>query len=136
MSKRHGHAYEAQFIADALTRGLDVAKPEGDFLPYDLLVTNDGGKRWLRVQVKGTAHVQAGKPLPTYKVLAARGYKSKTPIESGDVDVLAAWVAPALVWYHVPIKNVKARSIYLAPTRESRNQYEIWRDAWNVYHVK
>jgi len=133
VSKRDGHAYEAQFIADALQRGLDIAQPEGDYLPYDLLCTSNG-KRFKRVQVKGTAYIVKGKPNPTFKVLAARGFKTKTIISVDEVDVLAVWVAPAATWYHIPTENLKARSIYLAPTRDSKNQYEVWKNAWNVYH--
>ncbi len=134
MSKRDGACYEARFVADALANGLDISRPEGDFLPYDLIVTKDG-TTFFRVQIKGTNYLQPKKS-ETYKVQACSGFKKKFALDPKKVDVLAAYVAPAGAWYHVPIGNVKAPSMYLSPTRPSKGQYEVWKDAWNVYHAK
>lgn len=135
MSKRYGHAFEAQFVADALLNDLDVAKPEGDFLPYDLLVTNNGGQTFQRVQVKGTTKAQVDRPNTTrFKIQAVRS--PGLIISATEVDVLAVYCAPVRAWYHIPATKLKARSIALTPTRASRSQYEVWKDAWNVYHAK
>lgn len=132
--KKQGSAYEAQFIADALGHGLDVIAPFGDYLPYDLLTTCDG-KKFLRVQIKGTTYLQP-KKMPVYKVCAGTGQNKKTKLTDQTVDIVACWVAPATTWYHVPVEHISGVSLYLAPTRKSKGKYEVWKEAWNVYQVK
>ena len=114
-SKRKGAAGEAQFAATALSRGLNVLQPYGDFLSYDLIVENSEGKLF-RVQVKTTAHKQKGK-INTYRITAAKGNMrlGKNKLTVADVTCAA---------------------VHMRPTEKSSAQYEIWKEAWNVYHQK
>ena len=135
-AKRKGAAGEAQFAADALSRGLNVLQPYGDFLSYDLIVENSEGKVF-RVQVKTTAHKQKGKT-NTYRVTAARGNKriGKNKLTSRDTDILAVYVVPVKTWYHIPVENVTCAAVHMRPTEKSSAQYEVWKEAWNVYYKK
>lgn len=138
--KRAGAAYEAQFTADALSRGLNVLQPFGDFLPYDLLVENQHG-RLTRVQVKGTTYKQRGK-INTYRISAGKeGVKTKkrrvkVKLTTADADVLAVYTAPDKIWYHIPLEYLSSISVHLRPTEKSSAQYEVWKEAWNVYQTK
>ena len=135
--KKAGASYEAVFIAEAMKRGLVILEPRGAFLPYDVMVENRHGVV-LKVQIKGTTYMQAGKR-NTYKVIAAKGKtrSGKTPVTTEDADVLAVYVAPVNSWYHIPTTHVSAVSINLRPAvPESKAQYEVWKDAWNVYEIK
>lgn len=129
--KRRGSQYEAAFATQALKRGLDILEPYGDYMPYDLMVQNGDG-RILRVQVKGTGNQIKNKP--GYKVIAASGNATKTPINPDEVDVLAAYVEPEDTWYVIPVVKLKGNiSVYLNPNTKRNGRYEVWKEAWNVF---
>tara|TARA_R100000655_G_scaffold67006_1_gene105425 strand:- start:320 stop:739 length:420 start_codon:yes stop_codon:yes gene_type:complete len=129
--KRRGSQYEAAFATQALKRGLDILEPYGDYMPYDVMVQNGDG-RILRVQVKGTGNQIKNKP--GYKVIAATGNSTKTPINPDEVDVLAAYVEPEDTWYVIPVKKLKGNvSVYLNPNTKRNGRYEVWKEAWNVF---
>ena len=131
-TKRRGSQYEAAFVVQALKRELDILEPVGDYMPYDLMVQNADG-RIQRVQVKGTNSPIKGKP--GYKIIAASGNTTKLPLDSNDVDVLAAYVEPHDVWYVIPIRKLDGGvSVYLNPKTKVNGRYEVWKDAWNVFH--
>ena len=131
-TKRRGSQYEAAFVVQALKRELDILEPVGDYMPYDLMVQNADG-RIQRVQVKGTSSPIKGKP--GYKIIAASGNTTKLPLDSNDVDVLAAYVEPHDVWYVIPIRKLDGGvSVYLNPKTKVNGRYEVWKDAWNVFH--
>ncbi len=130
-TKRRGSQYEAAFVTQALKRGLDILEPVGDYMPYDLMVQNADG-RIQRVQVKGTNSRVKGKP--GYKIIAASGSTTKTPINPEEVDVLAAYVEPEDTWYVIPVVKLKGNvSVYLNPKTKRNGRYEVWREAWNVF---
>ena len=130
-TKRRGSQYEAAFVTQALKRGLDILEPYGDYMPYDLMVQNVD-KRIQRVQVKGTSSQIKNKP--GYKVIAASGNATKTPINPEDVDVLAAYVEPEDVWYLIPVVKLTGNvSVYLNPNTKLNGRYEVWKEAWNVF---
>tara|TARA_R110000751_G_scaffold86430_1_gene172084 strand:+ start:504 stop:926 length:423 start_codon:yes stop_codon:yes gene_type:complete len=130
-TKRRGSQYEALFASQALKRGLDVLEPVGDYMPYDLMVQNTDG-RIQRVQVKGTRTPIKGKP--GYKVIAASGNVTKTPISPDKVDVLAAYLEPHDCWYLIPLRKVNGGvSVYLNPHSKVNGKYEVWKEAWNVF---
>ena len=81
--KREGTSHEARFKSEALKRGLDVLVPEGDYLPYDVMVVNGEGTK-IRVQVKGTSYRAKGSK--AHRLLAGCG-KTKAPL---DPDPLLA----------------------------------------------
>lgn len=129
--KRRGSQYEAAFATQALKRGLDILEPYGDYMPYDVMVQNGDG-RILRVQVKGTGNQIKNKP--GYKVIAATGNSTKTPINPDEVDVLAAYVEPEDTWYVIPVVKLKGNvSVYLNPNTKRNGRYEVWKEAWNVF---
>ena len=129
--KRRGSQYEAAFATPALKRGLDILEPYGDYMPYDVMVQNGDG-RILRVQVKGTGNQIKNKP--GYKVIAATGNSTKTPINPDEVDVLAAYVEPEDTWYVIPVVKLKGNvSVYLNPNTKRNGRYEVWKEAWNVF---
>ena len=129
--KRRGSQYESAFVTQALKRGLDILEPYGDYMPYDVMVQNGDG-RILRVQVKGTSSQIKNKP--GYKVIAATGNTTKTPINPEEVDVLAAYVEPEDTWYLIPVKKLTGNvSVYLNPNTKLNGRYEVWKEAWNVF---
>ena len=129
--KRRGSQYEAAFATQALKRGLDILEPYGDYMPYDVMVQNGDG-RILRVKVKGTGNQIKNKP--GYKVIAATGNSTKTPINPDEVDVLAAYVEPEDTWYVIPVVKLKGNvSVYLNPNTKRKGMYEVWKEAWNVF---
>jgi hypothetical protein len=131
-TKRRGSQYEAAFVVQALKRGLDILEPVGDYMPYDLMVQNADG-RIQRVQVKGTSSPLKGKP--GYKIIAASGNATKLPLNPDEVDVLAAYVEPCDVWYLIPLRKIDGGiSVYLNPATKVTAKYEVWKEAWNVFH--
>ena len=132
-SRQLGSAWEAQFTADALKRGLHVLHPFGDYLPYDLVVQNPKKKN-IRVQVKGTQSQMKGKP-NTYRITASCGNSTmgRTRMSKEQTDVLAIYVEPCNLWYHIPVEKVNAMAVNLCTNENSTAQYEIWREAWNTY---
>jgi hypothetical protein len=131
-TKRRGSQYEAAFVTQALKRGLDILEPVGDYMIYDLMVSNSAG-RIQRVQVKGTSSRIKSKP--GYKVIAASGNLKKVPLNPDEVDVLAAYVEPCDVWYLIPVRKLDGGiSVYLNPATKVNAKYEVWKEAWNVFH--
>ena len=129
--KRRGSQYESAFVTQALKRGLDILEPYGDYMPYDVMVQNADG-RIQRVQVKGTSSQIKNKP--GYKVIAAHGNATKTPINPDEVDVLAAYVEPEDTWYVIPVAKLTGNvSVYLNPNTKLNGRYEVWKEAWNVF---
>ena len=136
VAKRKGATYEALFTSEALSRGLNVLQVVGDYLPYDLVVENQHGVL-IKVQVKGTSYKQKGKN-NTYHMTAGRsdGVKTKRKLSKEDADVLAAYAALDKTWYHIPLEHLKGITVHLRPTEKSSAQYEVWKEAWNVYQTK
>ena len=131
-TKRRGSQYEAAFVTQALKRGLDILEPVGDYMIYDLMVSNSAG-RIQRVQVKGTSSRIKNKP--GYKIVAASGNLKKVPLNPDEVDVLAAYVEPCDVWYLIPVRKLDGGvSVYLNPATKVNAKYEVWKEAWNVFH--
>ena len=131
-TKRRGSQYEAAFVTQALKRGLDILEPVGDYMIYDLMVSNSAG-RIQRVQVKGTSSQIKSKP--GYKIVAARGNLKKVPLNPAAVAVLAAYVEPCDVWYLIPLRKIDGGiSVYLNPATKVNAKYEVWKEAWNVFH--
>ena len=131
-TKRRGSQYEAAFVTQALKRGLDILEPVGDYMIYDLMVSNSAG-RIQRVQVKGTSSQIKNKP--GYKVIAASGNLKKVPLNPDEVDVLAVYVEPCDVWYLIPVRKLDGGvSVYLNPATKVNAKYEVWKEAWNVFH--
>ncbi|HYX69217.1 MAG TPA: group I intron-associated PD-(D/E)XK endonuclease [Terriglobales bacterium] len=126
--KARGELAEIRFLLEAAARGLVVAKPWGDNLPYDFVV--GGGRRWLRVQVKSTLHrVYRGYQMATMHRRKVRGYTVR------DIDFLAAYVIPAQTWYLIPVKAFTGKlAIVLFPSRRPTRggRFERYKEAWDL----
>ena len=121
---------------EALKKGLHPHQPIGDYLPHDVIVTNDAG-RCFKVQVKGTdnLHTQTGRKHSRWRITASRGAgKTKVPLDCSKVDVVAAHVHSLDVWYLIPCLHIKSMAVWLyADNPSSKAQYEIFKEDWNYF---
>lgn len=104
-SKRKGTIAEAKIAADLLAKGYNVAVPEGDYLPYDLVCIGDS---FYKVQVK------SGKLLKNKAVrlsLRKNMYKSGKVLHTkrykdDEVDVFALYIPDTDECFYVNAKVV------------------------------
>ena len=131
MNKIAGTLYEILFKAEALQRGCHVATPEGDYLPYDLIL--DNGKRLHRIQVKGTtAKQQSG-----YKAIVGKGNskRGKVPFAPNSFDFLALLVmeSGSKHWYIIPQSELNGRlSVKVFANPLSKGRYEKFKHGWEL----
>ena len=123
--KRKGELAELAFVLTAASHGLTVSKPYGESAAYDFLVQS--GKRVLRIQVKACfTRYRDG----FHFNLGQHGQHYTTE----DVDFLAAYIAPADLWYIIPIEVVQAVTVIAvnpgAKDRQSGARFEPYREAW------
>ena len=126
-----------RFRERAMTYGLHVYDPVGDYLPVDVIVQNNAGTLF-RVQVRGTEGVKAD----SHRGRAARislrcgSGKKKAYLNSSSFDIFAAHVADHDTWYLVPSSLIAgtrdSMKIYPQVT-DSRGQWEKFRDRWSVF---
>lgn len=132
MSIRVGAMFENLFASEALRRGLDVAKPEGHHLPFDLIVSNEG-KKLFRVQVKGTSAKQKS----GYTFATKRGKRRLKRVDyKTEIDVFVGIVERLgdRVFYLIPSSVLSDRtSIRVFPDPKSKAQFEKYRGAWEVF---
>ncbi len=124
--KQRGELAEARFLWDAAAKGLIVAKPWGDSLPFDFLV---GLTRFFRVQVKSASSRHC------------RGYHlscfrpgDRQPYSLDEIDFLAAFIVPEQTWYVIPVEAfVPRKTIVLFPRRSPAvGRFEPFREAWHL----
>lgn len=117
-----------RFLLEAATRGLVVAKPWGDNLPFDFVV--GGGRRWLRVQVKSTLNrVHRGYQVITVHRRTGRGYTAR------DIDFLAAYVIPDDTWYLIPVGACTGKlALVVFPRKRPHHggRFEPFKEAWHL----
>ncbi len=135
-NKTAGTAWEYDFFARALERGLDVFIPAGDDLPVDCHIVNSAGTIY-RVQCKGTAvnNKTVGEYHDRYKIIAGTGRSSKNPIDCTKVDVVACYIAPVKTWYFVPCLELEGSiSMWFYPNNEkSKSRYARFKENWEVF---
>jgi hypothetical protein len=100
-SKQKGDIAEYRVIAELLRRGLNVLRPLGDRLPYDLAVEKDGSL--IRIQVKMAWNDPSG----NYVIDIRRSQTNRrvfkhTKYETGDFEFLIAWLPDLDVFYIFP----------------------------------
>jgi hypothetical protein len=136
MSKSTGSLFEQKFIVEALSRGLHPHQPIGDYLPHDVIVTNNAGRSF-KVQIKGTsnAHRESDRPNYRWRITASTGRSnSKIPIDCSKVDAIAAYVETLDAWYVIPCLQVTSMAVWLYPNNpKSRGRYEKYRDNWDYF---
>jgi hypothetical protein len=116
---------ELRFLCAAASRGLIVAKPWGDDLPFDFLVGT--AESFFRVQVKSTSVVHCrGYHLCCFRPATRDGYSRR------DIDCLAAYVVPADAWYLIPRHALGGRkTLTLFPGRAG-GAWEHFQEAWHL----
>src|SRR5437868_3734802 len=105
--KARGEVAEARFVAKAMSLGFSVSRPIGDSQPFDLIVQFN--ERLSRVQVKSAWHKHGG----GYHFSASLGRTSKggkRPYNIGDIDFIAAYVAPEHAWFIIPVAELRAHT--------------------------
>jgi hypothetical protein len=128
--KQQGEWAELLFMARAAERGLSILRPWGDSSPYDLaLIFPDALQprpSILRVQIKSTRCLHSP---GAYKChIDSNG----VPYRPGMLDLIAAYVIPAEVWYIVPLEATNGQNeILLAPNRP-RSKYAKFKEAWHL----
>ena len=134
MNKKAGTLYEQMFLVEALSRGLDVSVPVGDYSQYDAIV--DSGGKLIRVQIKGTATERKDRN-GAFSITCAMGSKAsqKTRYSDSSYDVLAALVVSNgdRFWYIIPRTAVGSNlSIKLFPNPQSKGKWEKYRHGWDL----
>jgi len=130
--KLKGEYVECLFLAKMLSLGYTVCKPWGDSARFDFIIEKPGHPP-LRVQVKSAWGLKDR----TFRVVTyfrdKRNESAWRRYDARDIDLLVAYVEPYDAWYCIPIAEVEARTICLAPHRErSKGRYERFRDAWEL----
>jgi len=129
-AKHIGDLAEMDFMLQAASHGLAVAKPFGDNEHYDVMV--DAGTRIWRVQVKSAIDSHRGHfAVPTHWT----AYKRLAPYMPADIDFLAAFIRPHHIWYLIPVQAINGRlALALHPfgSRRPINNFEKYREAWHL----
>jgi hypothetical protein len=88
----------------------------------------EGGGVLRRVQVK-SASVMDGS---SYHVNAGHGASNKRGYGPGQVDVLAAYVAPEEAWYLIPRRELRGCKTIRVAQAASNGRLERFRERWRV----
>ena len=122
--RRLGALAEFVFMSRAAALDLAILRP-GSPCRYDLVL--DTGRRLLRIQVKSTATLRAGRySVSCFSCDSRRRYTPR------QIDFLAAWIAPLNAWYIIPARALRHRArVYFYPARRS-GFTEPFREAWHL----
>jgi|ERR1041385_572968 hypothetical protein len=124
--KGRGELAEIRFLLAAASRGLTVAKPWGDNLPFDFLVGRDG--RYLRVQVKSTTQRLGA---TRFAVNCDRPGR-KRAYTAREIDVLVAYVFPEDAWFVIPVRALgPIRRISVSSRASSKGRFDRFHEAWH-----
>ncbi len=125
--RARGEAAELCFIARASQFGLNVSKPLGGCLPYDVIVGY--ASHLHRVQAKST--MQYDPRSRRYRCQIVRADRSQ-PYSPDDVEFIAVYVIPEDLWYIIPMSTLRARHISLRP-RDPRSRYYPYEERWELF---
>jgi hypothetical protein len=124
--KTQGDTAELKFMLLNQELGYFISKPFGDNCKYDLIV--DNGEELQRIQIKSTSRKDTSSGMDCYNCLVCFGNDSKQRYNEKDIDYFAIYVIPENVWYKIPVKEIKGKTVKLYPHRNSkRNTYEKYR---------
>jgi len=118
-----GAVAEFKFATLCLEAGLEVSQPVMDSYAYDFIV----GHERLRVQVKTTGGIESGST-NRYKIITARGCKSKKKYTKEEIDIFAIYLSEIDTWYIIPIEFVNSVTVNIYPSREGK--YSMFFEAW------
>ena len=130
-----GEIAESEFLRRATGMGLAVCKPFGNSARFDYVTVAPAGRdgrsgKVTKVQVKSAwEQARSSRGYIVRTKHAAPGGRS-VAYRAGDVDIIAAYVAPKDAWYLLPLKEVGA-TLALFPGNR-RSKHEKYREAWEV----
>ena len=132
--KERGEWVELRFMTQAIEHGYKVSKPWGETNAYDIGVEHDSGV--LRVQVKSTT-VRTG---TGYLCQFKPNYHKKQDYTIEQIDLFAAYVIPADVWYIIPApvllgpqRKTGIMLFPMVPLKKDRYRYEAYKEAWSLF---
>jgi hypothetical protein len=123
-NKKQGAIAEQLFATQAMRRGFGVSLPLGDYLPYDIILDNDGVL--FRIQVKSTTY----KEYDSYHFKIGNGRRSKTLYGAEDVDVFALNVFGSRDFFLIPHHFIGMQKTVRCSTEGKQGQYF---NNWNVF---
>jgi hypothetical protein len=126
-AKSNGELAELAFVLKAASLGFGVSKPFGDSERYDFLL--DSGERVWKVQVRSTFSA-CGNGYYVHST-TTRKFRVST-YRAGEIDVLAAYVAPENIWYVVPVERIiGVQSVFFYPSGcRGGGMHEDCREDW------
>ncbi len=123
-AKLRGEWAELRFQLRAAELGLILTRPCGDNSPYDFAVDHLG--HFLRVQVKCTLQRREKN---SYRCCLDH---NGSPYTRTQIDLFAAYVIPADVWYILPLAATHYQpDILLTPHRQN-SKYSRYKEAWHL----
>ena len=129
--KSQGILAELIFDTEATRRGLKVLKPLLE-LKYDRMIEWRG--RTFRVQVKSTSKPEKNRQ--GYAVRSCWGGTKKRRYSTKMVDILAVYIVPLDLWYMIPMRKVKAKTIRIFPRTPNKGQFSSYEGAWALFKAK
>lgn len=139
-TNRTGLAAELALASECLERGLTVLTPMGDYLPYDIIISN--GVKHLKVQVKAAnAHSSSdsGRKYKRYTFKTVRSSKQK--YDGADVDVFALYFIDTKTWAFIPFSEVSSSTVFFRENEKGRtvksvNKYSKYLNNWKIFKSK
>ena len=126
-TKEKGELAELAFLHKAASLGFGVAQPHGDSERYDFIL--DSGERFLRVQVKSIF----GLVEEIYRARCTHG--DKILYTADEIDFLAVYIAPLMVWYIIPVDCAPTSGVlafYPSGRERGSGRFEEFREAWHL----
>lgn len=131
MTAEKGIVYENLFAFEASRRGLVVARPDGNHLPFDFIISNNS--KMFRVQVKGTSFKQTS----GFTFTTRRGRSKLKRVDyKNEIDVFVGIVEidGERIFYIIPSEKLGDQScIRVFPNPKSRAKFEKFRSAWTIF---
>jgi hypothetical protein len=137
-TKQKGDIAEYRVIAELLRRGLNVLKPLGDRLPYDLAIERDG--KLLRVQVKMAWKDPTGNfVVDIRRSQTNRTVYKHTKYQEDDFDFLVAWIPDNEVFYIFPASFAcsfgSSITMVEGPRRQRPPRSAPYRNRWDLFEA-
>ena len=132
MTSEKGLIWENLFAFEATRRGLIVARPDGNHLPFDFIISNKSSKMF-RVQIKGTSSPQKS----GFTFTTRRGAMRKKRVNyKNEIDVFVGIVERDgdRIFYIIPSEFLGDQScIRVFPNPNSRAKFEKFSSAWTIF---
>jgi hypothetical protein len=122
--KLRGEWAELRFMLRTAELGLILTKPWGDNAPYDFAIDHLG--HFLRVQVKCTLQRREKN---SYRCCLDHNGIPYTPAQ---IDLFAAYIIPADVWYILSLAATHAQPDILLTPHRNKSKYSPYKEAWHL----